>query len=298
VTLERQATMAPGSPGHGAAERMRQRYRLVRWRLLGAWLLVAVIIVGSWQLAYTLHLINPLLISGPGQSIVAVWDLMTSGVLWPQLFETLETAAIGYALGLFVGALLGLVIGTVPFLHDAVEPYITVLNSAPRLALGPLFVLWFGIGTRSGVALTFSIVVFVALTNTIAGTRAVDRNQLVIAQLCGANRLRQMRSIILPSIVPWLFAAARLSLAYALNAAIVSEMLLGNKGLGYLIVAGTGSFNMDTVFAVVLVTLAVSWFAALLLSAIERHVLRWQPAVSGRSLAVSRPALVMESVRI
>src|SRR5262249_38113863 len=140
---------------------------------------------------------------------------------------------IGFCAGMAAGTISGLVIGLSQTATEILNPLVTVINSMPRIALAPLFVLWFGTGTNSAIALVVSLVFFIALTNLITGAQATERNQLTLAKLCGASRWQTIYWIVLPATVPWIIAAARLSLAYGLSAAIVSEMFLGQVGLGY-----------------------------------------------------------------
>ncbi len=236
-----------------------------------------LLLLGIWQGALTFHWMSGLFVAGPIDSVKELIRMAFDGSLLYHSTETLRAAAVGFVLGMSVGLLFGFIIGLTPQLYEVVAPFVTVLNAMPRIALAPLFVLWFGIGTTSGVALVFSLVVFIALTNTISGTQAVDRNYLTIARLYGANRVQLVTDIVMPSTVPWIIAASRLSLAYSLSGAVVSEMFLGQRGLGYLIVAGSGYFNISMVFAAILLTLLFAWVLDLAATAIEKRFLRWRP---------------------
>jgi NitT/TauT family transport system permease protein len=256
----------------GWLERNRATLILVLLRLLLALLLLSI-----WQIAVSLHWIGGVFIAGPIDSAVALKQMALDGSLWYHTSETLKAASIGFCLGMVVGLAAGFTIGLIPAISNVVSPFITVLNSMPRIALAPLFVIWFGIGTTSGVALVFSLVVFIALTNVIAGTQAVDRNHMLIAKLYGASQFQLILDIVLPSALPWIIAASRLSLAYSLSGAIVSEMFLGQRGLGYLIVAGSGYYNIPQVFAAFLMTLAIAGVLELCAQGLERRFLRWRP---------------------
>jgi len=171
----------------------------------------------------------------------------------------------------------GFALGLMRRVTRVVAPFITMMNSMPRIALAPLFVLWFGIGITSKVVLVFSLVVFIALTNTLAGTQAVDADHLRLAKLLGARKSDIIRKIVLPSTVPWIFAAMRLSFAFALAGAVVGEMFLGQRGLGYLIVAGSGVFNIAQIFAALIITVFLAYLLDLSAGVLERRILRWRP---------------------
>lgn len=249
------------------------RHAIALYRIAGLLLVILI-----WDLALRLGLVDRLFLPSP----LAVWnslrDLAETGLLH-HVQATLTSAFAGFFLGTAVGVVLGVVLGVLPRVNEIVAPFITMMNSMPRIALAPLFVLWFGIGMKSHVALVFSLVVFIVLTNTIAGAQSVDREYVVLARLLKATRVDVIRKVVLPSTVPWIIAAMRLAWAYALAGAVVGEMFLGQEGLGYLITAGSGVFNIAQIFAALAITVVIAWFVDNGIRLAERKILRWRPAV-------------------
>lgn len=229
-----------------------------------------------WQIAVERGWLNHLFVAAPSDILGEIAELARAGTLLMHVGETVEVAALGFMLGMVAGVLVGFVLGLTPRLADIFAPYVTVLNSAPRIALAPLFVLWFGIGSGSGVVLVFTLVVFIAITNTLAGAQSVDRHLVRVARLLGATRVELVWKIVLPWTVPWIVAAGRLSFAYALAGATVSEMFLGQRGLGYLIVAGSGVFNIPLIFAALGLVITIAWFLDIVALSLEKRLLRWR----------------------
>lgn len=240
----------------------------------------SVLIIGGilvvWWGAGKLHLLNPLIFPTLGSTAQQTADATKNGTLISASLYTLQAAAEGFVIGMVAGTLIGFVIGLSPVLTGVLSPFITVLNVLPRIALAPLYVLWFGIGQGSGIALVISLVLFTALINTISGTQSVDRNYITIARLYGANRWDIIWKVVLPATTPWIMTAARLSLAHALAGAVVAEMFLGQQGLGYLIAQGSGVFNMGVVFAAIFASLVMAAILNALGNLLENHVLRWR----------------------
>jgi NitT/TauT family transport system permease protein len=176
------------------------------------------------------------------------------------------------------GTILGFFIGLSPTATDVLQPFISVFNTMPRIAIAPIYVLWFGIGIPAGVALVVSVVVFTALLSVISGTQSVDRNYITIVRLYGASRFDIIRKVVLPATIPWIITAGRLSLAHALAGAIISEMFLGQRGLGYLIGSASGTFNMGVVFAAILASLGMAVIFDRIGTFFEVRLLRWRPA--------------------
>jgi len=239
---------------------------------------LVVAAVATWHLVSSTKVVNPIFLPGPGPTAQAFVDGVRDGTLRDASLETLKAAFIGFCIGMTAGTLGGLVIGLSPMATAVLSPLVTVINSMPRIALAPLFVLWFGTGATSAVALVVSLVFFIALTNVIAGAQATERQLLTLAKLFGASRRQTIYWIVLPATVPWVMAAARLSLAYALSAAVVSEMFLGSVGLGFIIVSGSGFFQMASVFAAVMATVILAGVLDQLASLAERRFLHWRPA--------------------
>lgn len=236
-----------------------------------------VVFLLLWEGIVWLSIVRPLFLAPPSAIAQTIWDLADGGSLWLHIAETLRSTVIGFAAGTVVGVLLGFILGLMPRVGTLVSPFITMMNSMPRIALAPLFVLWFGIGATSRVVLVFSLVVFIVLTNTMAGTQAVEPDFLRLSRLLGAKRRDVILKIVLPSTVPWIFAAMRLSFAYALAGAVVGEMFLGQRGLGYLIVAGSGVFNISQIFAALVITVFIAYVLDNGAGLLERRLLKWRP---------------------
>jgi NitT/TauT family transport system permease protein len=264
-------------PAAAAAAAASGNARLSRPLLAFYRLLVAAGLVGAWQLAYSTKFVNQTFVASPGRVLSTLVNLAHTR-LWSDVWYTLSTALMGFIFATIVGVAVGFALGLMPRTETVVGGFISMANAAPRLALAPLFVLWFGIGKESHTVLVFSIVIFPILTNTIAGTQAVDRDHLLVARLLGLGRAATVRKVILPSTLPWIIAAMRLSWAYALAGAVVSEMFLGQAGLGYLINAGSGLFNIAQIFAAIAVTVVLSWLVDRVMLYGEQHILRWRPS--------------------
>lgn len=268
--------LAPGADE--AARTASRRANRSGWFINGARVLLLIIVWLLWWAAAANHWVSTLILPTPGATWHTLVTVSKNGTLFSNAGVTLEAAAIGFVIGMTAGVLIGFAVGLSLTLTGVVSPFIVVLNSLPRIALAPMFVLWFGVGNASGVALVVSLVFFIALTNTISGTQSVERSHLRLVQLYGANRLQITSKVVLPATVPWIVAAARLSLANALAGAIVSEMFLGQNGLGFMIVSGSGVFDTSQVFAAIIAALVIAAILDRIGTLLEKHLLRWRPS--------------------
>ena len=190
------------------------------------------------------------------------------------LTETLLAFAIGSALGLAGGLWLALA----PLSSALLEPYIKAFNAMPRIILAPIFAVWFGLGMGSKVALGVTLVFFIVFFNVYQGVKEVSPVVLANARMLGASRRQLLRHIYLPSATSWVFSSLHTAVGMAFVGAVVGEYLGAAKGVGYLILQAEGAFDINTVFAGILIltgcALLLDWGVTL----VERRLLKWRPA--------------------
>jgi NitT/TauT family transport system permease protein len=239
-------------------------------------ILAIAALLGIWQLCAG-RLISAFWISSPSQVAIRLWQWTTDGTLWPQLATTLTEAAYGFLIGAGAGILLGLILGQMRRVTQILDPIIFALYSLPRIALAPLFLLWFGIGIESKVVLSATSVFFLVFYNTFAGVRDVDHDLLNAVRIMGGTRRDELTKVIAPGAMYWVFTGLKVSVPYAIIGAVVGEMVASNRGLGYLMQNASGQFDTTGVFVALVVLAAVSIIINEVLSIAERRAIRWKP---------------------
>jgi NitT/TauT family transport system permease protein len=207
-------------------------------------------------------------------------DWFWSGEIFVHLGVTLLETALGFLIGAGSGLLIGLWLALSPTASAIMEPYIKGFNSMPRVVLAPIFAVWFGLGIWSKVALGVTLVFFVVFFNVYQGVREVSPNMIANARMLGASRRQLLRSIYLPSAMSWVFASLHNAVGLAFVGAVVGEYLGSARGVGYLILQAEGTFDINTVFAGIVV---LTGFALLLdagVGVVERRLMTWQPRTS------------------
>jgi NitT/TauT family transport system permease protein len=201
-----------------------------------------------------------------------------------EIFQHLGTTLLETVLGFIIGAVAGLVMGLWLALSDTasrvMEPYIKGLNSMPRVVLAPIFAVWFGLGIGSKVALGVTLVFFVVFFNVYQGVREVSPVLLANARMLGANRRQLLRSIYLPSAMSWVFASLHNAVGLAFVGAVVGEYLGSSQGVGYLILQAEGTFDINTVFAGIVVLTGFALGLDALVTVVEQRLMTWQPRAS------------------
>ena len=189
------------------------------------------------------------------------------------LLETVLAFGIGTALGLAMGLWLALA----PVAGAILDPYIKAANSMPRVILAPIFALWFGLGIWSKVALAVTLVFFIVFFNVYQGVREVSPVVLANARMLGASRKQLLRTVYLPSATSWVFSSLHTSVGLAFVGAVVGEYLGSARGVGYLILQAEGTFDVNTVFAGIVVLTAFALALDALVGRMERSLMKWQP---------------------
>ena len=260
-----------------------RRRRLV----IGLQVAVLVVWLGGWELAARTKVIDPFFFSQPSAvwSQILTWTTQgtSQGSLGEQILITLEEAAMGFVIGVVAGVVAGIALGRIRILADVFAPYIKVANSIPRIVLGSLFVVAFGLGLTSKVLLVIVLVFFGVFFNAFQGTREVDRNLMANAKLLGASRWKVTTEVVMPSAFTWILASLHVSFGFAIIGAIVGEFLGSDRGLGNLIKSAQGNFNQSGVLACMVLMALVALLAEFLITRLERRLLRWRPPQHGDS---------------
>jgi NitT/TauT family transport system permease protein len=238
---------------------------------------IAVLVLSVWEISSRAFDLD-FWISSPSSVFVELLRWAMSGDLARDLRITLLEAGIGFLIGSTIGGIVGFVLGWVKRLGDIFEPFILSLYTLPKIALAPLFVLWFGIGPLNKIMLAALVVFFMVFFTTYQGTRQVDRELVENARLMGARRWDVWMKIAVPYSAVWMFAGIRIGLPYALIGAIVGEFIAAEAGVGYRIKEAAAFFSTAGVFAGLLVLMAISLMLLAILKLVEHWALGWQNA--------------------
>ena len=234
-----------------------------------------VAILAAWQGAVALGLADAAFVSTPFSVAKSLWLLFSEGELFPNLGTTMLEIVIAFALSIVFGIASAVVLDRLDWLNRIVSPFLTAFNSMPRIALGPLFILWFGIGIGSKVVLAFSLGYFIMLLSTLGGLKNVDRDLLLMSRLFGASGLGLFRHVRLPWALPGIFAGLKLTLIYCSAGAVIGEMIAAKSGLGLLLQSFSGRFDVAGVMALILIVAMMVMVATSLMDLAERRLLAW-----------------------
>ena len=236
---------------------------------------LGVVILLLWQGASG-RLVDNFFISNPIDVGRRLLDWIADGSLFIHIWATVYATVLGFIVGSIGGVVLGIWLGVSPFTSRLLNPYLNALNALPKVALAPLFVLWFGLGIESKVALAAVLVLFLVFLNTYAGVREVDQDLIDGARLMKATRTQVITKVIIPSAMSWVFAGLKISVPYALIGAVLGEMIAANRGLGYLVQFSGSQFDSAGVFAVLIVIALLAVALNFIVEFVQHRMQQWR----------------------
>lgn len=238
-------------------------------------LLFLLTFLGLWQLVSG-RLVDPFWISSPADIGATLFKWTRSGLLQHHLFVTFQETIAGFCIGATLGVLSALVVGSNDTIRRTVDPFVTAIYGVPKVALAPLFIMWFGIGLAPKIVLAAVSVFFLVFFSTISGISQVDRKMVDALRIMGANRLEVQRRVVFPASLPWIFTGLKLGLPYGFVGAIAAEMMASNAGIGFLTQDSAGQLNSAGVFSALFALMLVTSLLNEGLGRLERWIFRWK----------------------
>ena len=237
---------------------------------------ILAIFLALWELLSDLQIIDGFLFSSPSRILSTIKDLYLSGELFVHIGTTLYETLLGF----FIASSLGIVVAVVMWCSDTVrkvfEPYLVVLNSLPKIALGPLIIIWFGAGTKSIVFMAIIITIIVTVINMLSGFIEADKNKILLLRSMGANKFEIFTRLVFPASLPTLISTLKINVGMSWIGSIMGEYLVSKQGIGYLIVYGGQVFKLDLVMASTFILCVLAGLMYAIVALVEKLLLRWR----------------------
>lgn len=244
-------------------------------------LAIPAALVALWQLGSSAGVISAATLASPLDVVRTGWDLLSSGELTSNLAVSLRRAAVGLLLGGAAGLALGTAAGLFRLGEELVDATMQMLRTIPFLALVPLFILWFGIGEASKVAVVAFGTAFPLYLNTYAGIRNVDDRLVEAARVAGVGRWGMVREVVLPAALPSILVGLRYALGIAVIALVVAEQINATQGIGALMSEAREFLRTDVIVVCLVVYSLLGLAADLIVRALERRFLGWRRSFAG-----------------
>ncbi len=234
--------------------------------------LILVAVLGIWELCAQLKVIDPFITSSPSRVALTIAELYNNGTLFYHIGITLAETIAGFLIAVALGYAIAVILWASDTVHKVLEPYIVVLNSLPKIALGPLIIIWIGTGYNAIIFMTVLVSIIVCIMNMLSGFIAVDRTKLLLMKSMGASKAVTLRKLIVPASLPALMNTLKVAVGLAWIGSIMGEYIVSKAGLGYLIVYGGQVFKLDLVMTATFILCALAGGMYGIITLVEKRI--------------------------
>ena len=258
----------------GAGRRLDFRGRPELWLVPSLF----VVVILAWEFGVKLFDVKEFVLPPPSQIFEQLKVQFGSDLFWRHTWVTTQESLVGFAIGAAAAMVLGTAISQLSLVEKTLMPYIVAFQSVPKVALAPLFVVWFGFGLTSKIVMAAVICFFPMLINVIEGLRSADADRIQMLKVFGAGRWQTFRKVQIPSAMPFIFAGIDLGVVFAILGAVTAEFIGAQEGLGYLLLQTNYNFDIPGMFAVLVMLSVMGLFAHAVVRLIQRRVTFWAEA--------------------
>lgn len=230
-----------------------RRVRLEKLKVRLTQLFILILAFGLWEIFARAKIVDPFITSQPTRIIKTIGMLYEQGVLFEHITVTCLETIVGFVLGTLMGTILAIVLWWSEFISKVSEPYLVILNSLPKIALGPIFIVWIGAGPAAIIVMTLAISLIVTILEVLNGFLTIDKEKIKLVQTFGGTKFQVLTKVLLPASFPTIINALKINVGLSWVGVIVGEFLVSKAGLGYLIVYGGQVFKLDLVMTSVLI---------------------------------------------
>lgn len=255
-------------------KRYLKKEKINKFLVIFSQLFILVFIIFIWQLLADIEIINTFISSSPKKILDTIISLHNSNNLYNHIFITIYETVISFILGTLIGTLIAIILWWNKFLYKVIDPYLTILNSLPKVALGPIIIIMCGANMKSIILMALLISVIITIINVYNGFVNTDINKINLLKSFKASKLQVLRYVILPSSYSTIISSLKINVSMSLIGVIMGEFLVSKEGIGYLIMYGSQVFNLNLVISGIIILMIVSYIMYLVVSLVENKLIK------------------------
>lgn len=256
-----------------------KKYLLKRKRnkilILITQLLILICLIILWQFLANHELINTFITSSPKQILDTIINLYQANNLFHHIWITTYETIISFALGTIIGIIIAIILWYNKFIYKVIDPYLTILNSLPKVSLGPILIIWVGANINSIIVMALLISVIITIITVYNGFISTDINKIKLLKSFKVNKFKMLKYLILPSNYSTIISSLKINISMSLIGVIMGELLVSKQGIGYLIMYGSQVFNLNLVISGIIILMIVSYIMYLIISYIEKILIKY-----------------------
>lgn len=236
---------------------------------------ILILTFGIWELSATLEWSDPFITSSPSRIVLSIIELYRTGDLWLHMGATLYETVLSFLLATIIGVAVAIMLWWSELLTSILEPYLIVLNSLPKIALGPLIIIWVGAGRSAIITMALLISVIITIISAHTGFVSVDKEKIDLLRAMGANKFQILYKLILPANIPNILAILKINVGLSWVGTIMGEYLVSKEGIGYLLVYGSQVFKLDLVMASTIILCLLATIMYLAVALLEKLISKY-----------------------
>ena len=233
---------------------------------------IIIFLIAIWQLLADAEIINTFITSSPKKVLETIINLHNTGDLYHHIFVTVYETLISFSLGTLLGFIIASILWWNNFIYKVVDPYLTILNSLPKVALGPIIIIWGGAGIKSIIIMALLISTIITIINVTDGFNSTSQSQIKLMKSFKATKFQTFNKLILPNSFKYIVSALKINLSMSLIGVIMGEFLVSKEGIGYLIVYGSQTFNLNLVITGTIILAIISALMYYIILYIEKRL--------------------------
>ena len=239
--------------------------------IISSRIFLLIFLLGLWELLTRLQVMDSFIFSSPSRIINQTVILYNSGELFYHIWITLKEAILGFVLATSIGTLIAIILWWSDLFRKILEPYIVVLNSLPKIALGPIIIIWFGAGIKSIVVMAILITIIITILTMLSAFISCDKDKIMLLKSMGANKFQILIKLIIPQAMPEFISMLKINVGMTWVGTIMGEYLVSKAGLGYLIVYGGQVFKLDLVMTATVILCILAGLMYYFVALFEKH---------------------------
>ncbi len=237
-------------------------------------ILLLIGIITLWELLAKYQVVNTFISSSPSRVLTTIVQLYKENNLFNHIWTTVYETVISFGLGTIIGIIIAIILWWNNFIYRVIDPYLTIINSLPKVAMGPIIIIYFGANINSIIIMALLISVIVTIITVYNGFISTDQNRINLLKSFSASKYQIFKMVILPSSYPTIISSLKINVSMSLIGVIMGEFLVSKEGIGYLIMYGSQVFNLNLVISGIIILMIVSYLMYLIVSYIEKRLIK------------------------
>ena len=248
--------------------------KITKYLIISTQLLILILLIILWQTLANHNVINTFITSSPKNILNTLINLYQTNNLFQHIWITTYETFISFTLGTLIGTFIAIILWYNKFIYKVIDPYLTILNSLPKVSLGPILIIWVGANIKSIIVMALLVSVIITIITVYNGFISTDYNKIKLLKSFNATKFQTLKHLILPSNYPTIISSLKINISMSLIGVIMGELLVSKQGIGYLIMYGSQVFNLDLVITGIIILMIVSYIMYLIISYLEKKLVK------------------------